>query len=723
MPTRPPTTRATRLATHLGLALLAACGGGGGGTPPAPTSAPAWLQAYQTSSTSVTLAWLPPPGAVGGYEVERAAAGGAFAQIASPGASASGYDDAGLTTGTTYRWRVRAVGAGGASGWSGEATATPSAAAPSPPSPPGGLVVTPLGATALRVAWVDQSDDETGFEIERAPAAAGPFGRVGTAAAGAQALDDGGLQPGTTYHYRVRAVSAAGASAYTAVLGGATAGGAAPAAPTGLTAAQERAGDGVVIRLAWTDAATDETGYEVQRSADGSAWGAVQALPAGATSYVDPSPLPLAGNWYRVRAVNGAAASGWAQVQIYNGPMLMGYLCPAVTGVSVAALGTSAVRVGWTWNVCGGVGVERATSADGPWSEVIRLGNWIFPAPATGTWDDTGLAPGTTYHYRLRALPLFVGSPPGGGTWSPSGYTAVVSAATDAAVGAPSGLAASSVTGTSAWLAWTAASGADGYAVDYAAGAAGPFAEAFRLGAVTSTGVTGLTPGSAYAFRVRALKGAASSPPSNVVTFTTPNTILLRTTGDAVVMASTAVPANQRVNVSADVDSVGCSFQWVVGPSGQGLFHNCAITALRFDASALAGRTVTRASLVMWPCGLAPHPVGDATYAVWAASGPWNPATVTYDTLPSGYTAGSSVVAAPTGPGPQSWDVTTIVRNWVAGTWAQHGLLVGQSPIVDRIPTWNSQQWDQQDQTTGYCSLERNGGSVEWAPTLHVEVQ
>ncbi|MFT3913075.1 MAG: fibronectin type III domain-containing protein [Anaeromyxobacteraceae bacterium] len=710
------------------LALAAgACGGGGGGggTPDAlPPAAPTGLAATPTSSTSVALGWSAPADPITRYELERAAgAGGAFTALASPAAPASGYSDGGLVTGTAYRYRVRAVGAGGPSAWSAEASATPPASAPAAPAPPAAVSVSPLSASGLRVAWADQSTDETGFEIERAIAAQGPFGLVGTAAANASAWDDGGLAAGQTYHYRVRAVNAAGVSGYAAAASGTTSAAAAPAAPTGLAAAQELAGSSVVIRLGWTDAATDETGYEVQRSPDGSTWGATQALAAGASSYVDPSPLPLAGNWYRVRAVNGASPSGWAQVTIYNGPVLAGVICPGLDGTSATALYTTSVRVGWTWNVCGGVGIERAASASGPWSEVARLGNYVFGAPPDATWDDTGLAPGTTYHYRLRALPLFAPSPVGGGTWSPGFYTTTYAATTTAAVGAPSGLSVSNVTATTAALAWTAASGADGYAVDYALAAAGPFTEAFRVGAVTSTGVTGLTPGTTHGFRVRATKGTASSPPSNVVTFTTSSTLVLRATGDAFVMESTAVPGNELVNTANDHDAVGCFFSWTVGPGGQGLHHNCAGTALRFDTAALAGKTVVSAALVMWPCGLAPHPVDDARYQVWALASAWNPATVTFRTLPQIYAAGSWWVPAPTAAGAQAWDVTTIVKNWVSGTWAQNGLYVGQSPIVDRIPTWNDQQWDYQDQTTPYCSLEKNGGSAAWAPSLEVEVR
>jgi len=698
-------------------------GGGGGQGPGDAPAAPSALQATPTSSTSVALAWTAPADPITGYELERAVGAGAFAALANPAAPAAGYSDGGLATGTAYRYRVRAVGAGGASAWTSEVTATPPASGPSAPVPPGGVQAWAVGATAIHVDWIDQSDDETGFEVERAVSASGPFGLVGTAAANAQGWDDAGLEAGKAYHYRVRAVNAAGPSSFSSVVGVSTAAAAAPAAPTGVAAAQELAGGSVVIRVTWTDAATNETGYEVQRSADGSTWGATQALSAGATSYVDPSAPGLATSHYRVRAVNGASGSAWAQTSIYNGPVSSGVICPALEGTGAAALTATSARVSWTWNVCGGVGIERATSAGGPWSEVARLGDYVFGSPRNTSWDDAALSPGTAYHYRLRALPLFVGTPVGGGTWTPSGYTPTYAATTPALLGAPSGLAVSNVTGTTASLAWTAASGADGYAVDYAVSAAGPFTEAFRVGAVTSAGVSGLDAGKAYWFRVRATKGAASSAPSNVVTFTTAATIVLRTTGDAFVMASTAVPANELVNTSNDFDAVGCFFSWTVGPSGQALHHNCAGTALRFDTSALAGKTVVSAALVMWPCSLPPHPVDDARYAVWALASAWNPATVTFRNLPQIYTAGSWWVPAPTAAGAQAWDVTAIVKNWVAGTWAQNGLYVGQSPIVDRIPTWNGQQWDFQDQSTNYCSLERTGGSIDYAPALHVEVR
>jgi hypothetical protein len=94
---------------------------------------------------------------------------------------------------------------------------------------------------------------------------------------------------------------------------------------------------------------------------------------------------------------------------------------------------------------------------------------------------------------------------------------------------------------------------------------------------------------------------------------------------------------------------------------------------------------------------------------------------VTFNTLPALLSAGAWSLPAPTAGGAQVWDVTTIARSWASGTLASNGLFVAQSPVVDRFPSWGGTAYDNQDQTTSYCSLERTGGSIEYAPALHVD--
>jgi hypothetical protein len=59
-----------------------------------------------------------------------------------------------------------------------------------------------------------------------------------------------------------------------------------------------------------------------------------------------------------------------------------------------------------------------------------------------------------------------------------------------------------------------------------------------------------------------------------------------------------------------------------------------------------------------------------------ALAGPWTPATLSWNSLPTTYVAGEWMVPSPTVPGPVGWSVTTFVQNWADGTWANNGLLV-----------------------------------------------
>ena len=95
-----------------------------------------------------------------------------------------------------------------------------------------------------------------------------------------------------------------------------TAAAAAPAAPTGLTAAKDGAG---AIDLSWTAPATASgraavTGYEIEWSADGnSGWtDLVIVSPASTTTYKDSGLAASTTRHYRVRATSSAGAGAWS---------------------------------------------------------------------------------------------------------------------------------------------------------------------------------------------------------------------------------------------------------------------------------------------------------------------------------------------------------------------------------------------------------------------------
>ncbi|NLG01605.1 MAG: hypothetical protein GX565_15855, partial [Lentisphaerae bacterium] len=68
------------------------------------------------------------------------------------------------------------------------------------------------------------------------------------------------------------------------------------------------------IRLEWTDVATNETGYVLERSAGGGEFFQIQTLPSGTTNFTDDATQPDTAYAYRVRAFNAAGPSAWSSV-------------------------------------------------------------------------------------------------------------------------------------------------------------------------------------------------------------------------------------------------------------------------------------------------------------------------------------------------------------------------------------------------------------------------
>jgi hypothetical protein len=88
------------------------------------------------------------------------------------------------------------------------------------------LSLSSASAAVLTIAWNDNSSNEVGFAIERAPGlvvgTAGTFVEVGRVAAGVTTYVDATLANDSAYSYRVRAFNAGGFSGYTNTASGTT---------------------------------------------------------------------------------------------------------------------------------------------------------------------------------------------------------------------------------------------------------------------------------------------------------------------------------------------------------------------------------------------------------------------------------------------------------------------------------------------------------------------
>jgi autotransporter-associated beta strand protein len=79
----------------------------------APPAAPSAATASPLSDTEIRLDWTDNSGNEDGFRIERRSSGGSYAQIASVGANVISFNDAGLTAGTTYDYRITAFNAAG----------------------------------------------------------------------------------------------------------------------------------------------------------------------------------------------------------------------------------------------------------------------------------------------------------------------------------------------------------------------------------------------------------------------------------------------------------------------------------------------------------------------------------------------------------------------------------------------------------------------------------
>jgi hypothetical protein len=265
------------------------------------------------------------------------------------------------------------------------------------------LIATATSTSSISISWTDASNNEAGFRIERAASSSGPFTELAIVGAGLATYANTGLAASTTYHYRVGAYNSAGSSAYSNTANATTQTVTTiPLPPSGLTATAMSSSS---IRLSWTDASNNETGFKVDRStASTGPWSQIATTSAGAVIYTNTALTESTRYYYRVRATNSAGDSTASNVANAT-------TAPAapINLVATALSGTS-ISLSWTDNSSAEFGflVERALAMTGPFSFVSVMSG---PGPVTvgtnvTTYTDTGLSLSTTYYYRVRAVGL-----------------------------------------------------------------------------------------------------------------------------------------------------------------------------------------------------------------------------------------------------------------------------------------------------------------------------
>jgi hypothetical protein len=279
----------------------------------------------------------------------------------------------------------------------------------------------------------------------------------------------------------------------------------APAAPHSLAATVVSASE---INLTWSLGDETETAIVIERkSGSTGVFQTLATLPPAENTFTDTSCWAATSYTYRIKAVNGGGSSGFSSEQSAVTAAIPTGALTTVTGLQAIADSANSVTISFTDPNTADARrfylLER--SSDGVSYQVIKsLGT-------SATWTDVGRTPGASYYYRVR-----------GASWNfnTSDYSAPAQVTMpNRLAGAPiepSGLQANAAGATSITLAWTNNDPSNpAFRIDRAV-FDNWHAMTWTTVATTATGATsftdvGLTPESAYVYRVSAVNAVASS--------------------------------------------------------------------------------------------------------------------------------------------------------------------------------------------------------------------
>jgi len=365
---------------------------------PAIPTAPAPLTGATPTITTATVAWPGRPGDKDGYILQRQTGActadnpNPWGQAISLAATATGYTDINLVPGTSYCYRIQSYRESDTtvSRWNQVTITLPPAFAPS------GLTATAALTTQVNLSWTDNTTGETGFRIERcalATCADTDFAQTGSIRpANSTSYNDVDACPATVYHYRVIAVGTGWESAPSNVFTAQMT--ATPAVPL-LTATRWSEAQ---VNLTWSDGNTDQSGYNIERSPDGTTYAPLAtALSGSLRAFSDTTATPGATNYYRLTAYR-TASCGWSSASLPQS---------VVTTIfepnNVAATANSTTQITLTWS-------DRSASETG--FKILRCqgggctpgGATLFTTTANATsYIDSSVTENTTYNYQVVA--------------------------------------------------------------------------------------------------------------------------------------------------------------------------------------------------------------------------------------------------------------------------------------------------------------------------------
>ncbi|MFA5717052.1 MAG: multicopper oxidase domain-containing protein [Desulfobulbaceae bacterium] len=279
----------------------------------------------------------------------------------------------------------------------------------------------------VNLSWMDNALNETAYTVQRALTGEGPWETIAVLPAstvpsvGVRTHTDPIGNTNSVFFYRVQANNLVGDtwdysdpnlnegagfptlqidSAFSNTASTGDAPPETPAAPTNLTAALQ---SGPQVMLTWTDNATNESGFVIERSDNGGVFSVLATVGpknnTGSVSYADTTVL--AGNTYqyRVAAVNAAGLSP------YSNTVSIALTIPAapsnLTAGAVRRGNNAQVTLTWVDNANNETGFTIQWASDAAFTNILMT---TTAAVNSTTYTTSNLARNTSYYFRIQAF-------------------------------------------------------------------------------------------------------------------------------------------------------------------------------------------------------------------------------------------------------------------------------------------------------------------------------
>jgi len=415
--------------------------------------------------------------------------------ISNTNSTTTSYVVSGLTTGTSYNFRIEAINQCGLS-----PAGAPSFAviAGDLPSQVTGLSSSTVSSSKINLSWTTPNINGysiSGYKIERSTDGVTFSTIVANTTTSTTTYSSTGLSSNTLYYYKVSAINLLGTGSPSSAITAITI----PLPPTNIASTTVSTSQ---INLSWTAPSGIIQGYKIERSTDGVTFSTIVAnTTTSTTTYSDNTTSPNTVYSYRVTSlgINGVSSSP-------SGTTSVSSIASPPTSLSVTSLAGLKTLISWTApsGTSQILGYEIERSSDGStWSVLVANNN-------DGTsYQDSGLVLGQTYFYRVSAINS-------GGTSLPStSSSSVIAGDVPSTMSAPTVTIFSGGIMNMTWNAPMANSFAvTSYRIDNSINNGTTYSTFSTITGnppITHFLATGLTPGATYQWRIEAINSLGTS--------------------------------------------------------------------------------------------------------------------------------------------------------------------------------------------------------------------